>query len=273
MFYVRRNKNNLLTLKKQKSFGEIIVSSTVIRREKAKRYAILIVEDDANFAFLEKEMIEDNFDYPVIIRHTINSVNQEDIDAAKLAIMDFNLPDATGEELIKTFRKHSDVPVLVVTGNQQLETAIKTLREGANDFLVKSPQTLIMLPNAIERALSEYKNKQLLKKEEIKQERLDAQVETLRQVLTTLAHYINNSTTTISGYAQLCQQNCQDSNNLNKLINVSIKETARITFVLQELENLVNNLEMKTTSYLDIPDAMFAVEERIQEKMKKLSKK
>ena len=249
------------------------MSAQVTKSENTKQYAILIVEDDANFAFLEKEMIEDNFDDPVIVRHNMGSVTDQDIDAAKLAIMDFNLPDATGEELIKTFRKRSDVPVLVVTGNQHLETAIKTLREGANDFLVKSPQTLIMLPNAIERALKEYRNKQLLKEEEIKRERMDAQIETLRQVLTTLAHYINNSTTTISGYAQLCQKNCQDPKNLEKLINVSIKETARITFVLQELENLVNKLELKTTSYLNVPDAMFAIEERIQEKMKKFGPK
>jgi len=249
------------------------LAKQALKSEKTEPYAILIVEDDRNFALLEKTMIEDNFDFPVIIRHSKNTVSDGDIAAAKLAIMDFNLPDATGEELIKVFRRHSDVPVLVVTGNQQLETAIKTLREGANDFLVKSPQTLVMLPNAIDRALKEYQNKQLLKEEEIKKERLDAQIETLRQVLTTLAHYINNSTTTISGYAQLCEHDCKEQKKIEKLINVSLKETARITFVLQELENLVNNLELKTTSYLNIPDAMFAIEERIQKKMKKFAEK
>ncbi len=244
-----------------------------LKSEKATRFAILIVEDDPNFAFLEKEMVEENFDYPVIVRHAMQALTRDDIEAAKLAIMDFNLPDATGEKLIEHFRRYSDVPVIVVTGNQQLETAIKTLRQGANDFLIKSPQTLIMLPSAIERALKAYKNKQLLKEKEIKKERLDAQIETLRQVLTTLAHYINNSTTTISGYAQLCAQNRQDEKNIKKLIDVSLKETARITFVLQELENLVNKLELKTTSYLNIPDAMFAIEERIQEKMEKFNRK
>ncbi len=247
------------------------MGAKALKSEKARQYAILIVEDDPNFAFLEEEMIEENFDFPVIVRHAMQEVSQEDIEAAKLAIMDFNLPDATGEKLIKHFRQYSDVPVIVVTGNQQLETAIKTLRQGANDFFVKAPQTLVMLPGAIERALIAYENKRLLKEKEIKRERLNAQIETLRQVLTTLAHYINNSTTTISGYAQLCAQNDQDRHNIEKLINVSLKETARITFVLQELENLVNKLELKTTSYLNIPDAMFAIEERIQEKMKQFA--
>ncbi len=249
------------------------MTAKTLKSEKAKQYAFLIIEDDANFANLEKEIIEEYFDDPVIIRHEMKEVTQDDIDAAKLAIMDFNLPDGTGAELIKAFRQRSKVPVLVVTGNQQLETAIKTLKEGANDFLVKSPQTLVMLPNAVKRALKEYENKKLLKDEEIKKERLDAQIQTLRQVLTTLAHYINNSTTTVSGYAQLCEQNPEDKNNMNKLIEVSIKETTRITFVLQELENLVNNLELKTTSYLNIPHAMFAIEDRIREKMEKFQEK
>lgn len=246
--------------------------SAVEPMEESKN-SILIVEDDENYAQLEKSMVEENFDLSVIVQHDRKSLRAEDIDSAKLVIVDFNLPDTTGQELVKIIRERSDVPIIVVTGNQQLETAINTLKEGANDFLVKSPQTLILLPNVIKRTLEEYRNKKLLKEKARKKERLDAQIETLRQVLTTLAHYINNSTTTIFGYAQLCQKDTTNKENVDKLIQISIKETKRITFVLQELENLVNNLELKTTSYLDIPNAMFAIEARINEKMKNFQKK
>ncbi len=238
-----------------------------------QRRAILIVEDDEHYANLEEELIAENFDYPVIVRHDKETLTQDDIDAAQLVIVDFNLPDTTGQELIKIIRQRSDVPILVVTGNQQLENAVNTLKEGANDFLVKSFQTLVLLPNIIERALREYQNKKILEEKTKRKELLNAQIETLRQVLTTLAHYINNSTTTIFGYAQLCEQNPSHHSNIEKLIEISIKETTRITFVLQELENLVNNLELKTTSYVDIPDAMFAIENRIKEKMKKFERK
>jgi DNA-binding response OmpR family regulator len=241
--------------------------------QSSQKRAILIVEDDEHYANLEEQLVQESFDYPVIIRHDKKSLTTEDIDAAQLIIVDFNLPDTTGQELVKIIRQRSDVPILVVTGNQQLENAINTLKEGANDFLVKSFQTLVLLPNIIERSLREYQNKKLLEEKTKRKELLNAQIETLRQVLTTLAHYINNSTTTIFGYAQLCEQNPEHRSNIEKLIDISIKETTRITFVLQELENLVNNLELKTTSYVDIPDAMFAIENRIKEKMKKFESK
>ena len=99
------------------------------------------------------------------------------------------------------------------------------------------------------------------------QERIDLKVETLRQVLTTLAHYINNSTTTIYGYAQLCEQNPTDTLRCKKLSAVSIKETQKISFVLQELEEFVNTTEIKTTNYVNIPEAMFSIEENLKKKM------
>jgi nitrogen-specific signal transduction histidine kinase len=95
-------------------------------------------------------------------------------------------------------------------------------------------------------------------------------VETLRQVLTTLAHYINNSTTTIFGYAQLCEQDPTNAERCKKLAKIGIKETQKITFVIRELENFINSMEIKTTDYVNIPNAMFEIEENIKKKMEEL---
>ncbi len=236
---------------------------------KRSKDSILLIEDDEHYANLEKQILEEKFDFKIVVRSGKAEVKKSDIAKAALIIVDFNLPDTTGEELVKEIRQQTDVPILVVTGNRELEIAINTLKTGATDFLMKSPQTLILLPNVVERSIRDYETQNLLKEKELKKERFNAQIETLRQVLTTLAHYINNSTTTIYGYAQLCQQDKSDKDRVEKLIQVSIKETQRITFVLQELENFVNNLELRTTSYLNIPDAMFAIESRINEKIKR----
>ncbi len=239
-----------------------------LKRAKPEKH-ILIVEDDPNYAFLEKERIADEFAFPVVIRTRGSEVEDFDVDNAQIIILDFNLPDTTGAELIKKIREKTDVPIILLTGQSELEIAVETLKSGANDFLVKSPQTLVLLPQAIKRALKEYENTRRAREEELLKERQKAQIETLRQILTTLAHYINNSTTTIFGYAQLCNQNPQNPKTVEKLIEGGIKETRRITFVLQELENLVNKFELQTTSYLNVPDAIFDIERNINEKMRK----
>ncbi len=237
--------------------------------DEKKNHHILIIEDDPDYARLEQQALKEDFDFPVMVRQAWSQVSPVDVDEAVIVILDFNLPDSSGDQVVHELRKRTDIPIVIVSGNNDLETAVKTLTTGATEFLVKSPQTLILLPRIVKKALEQYETQKMLKHRELQRERRSAQVETLRQVLTTLAHYINNSTTTIFGYAQLCKQDMHDYERVKKLVQVSLKETKRITFVLQELEALVNNLELKTTSYVGIPEAMFAIEARIKEKMKK----
>jgi len=163
--------------------------------------------------------------------------------------------------------------VVVVTGDKKLQAAVDTFKEGASDFLVKSPTNLAMLPHIVKHNLHRFIDEQKLKREIKEKEALYTKIETLNQVLTTLAHYINNSTTTIYGYAQLCDRDSLEIERCKKLSDVCIRETNKITFVLGELENLINTSSIRTTEYVNIPDAMFAIEENITAKMKELDKK
>ena len=88
--------------------------------------------------------------------------------------------------------------------------------------------------------------------------------------MTTLAHYINNSTSTISGYAQLCDQTGYDTSRFDRLVAICESETKKITLVLKELAKFVNSLEIKTTNYVNIPNAMFEIEVAIKKKMQGL---
>jgi hypothetical protein len=68
----------------------------------------------------------------------------------------------------------------------------------------------------------------------------------------------------------LCEQNPANEGRCHKLAKIGIKETQKITFVIRELENFVNSMEIKTTDYVNIPDAMFEIEENIKRKMEEL---
>jgi len=233
---------------------------------------ILIIEDDPDYAFLEKETLTDELDCSVRIVNSKLELKSEDIQFAHIILLDFNFPDATGAEILEDIRRETDVPVVIVTGNNELQTAVDTFKIGAADFLVKSPANLGMLPHIVKQNLQKFKDEQKLKREIKEKESLNTKIETLNQVLTTLAHYINNSTTTIYGYAQLCGNGSAELERCKKLSDVCIRETNKITFVLEELENLINTSSIKTTEYVNIPDAMFAIEENITAKMKEFDK-
>lgn len=232
-----------------------------------KPLRILIIEDDEDHAFLEQDILSDELDCSVSIAKSKEELKIEDVVYSDIILLDYNLPDTTGGELLRMIRNKSDVPVIIITGDEQLETAVETLKNGASEFLVKSPKNISLLPGIVSRVLDDYKSQKLLEKQKKEKEELRTKIETLRQVLTTLAHYINNSTTTMFGYAQLCDQNPEDANRCKKLARVTIKETKKITFVLQELEQFVNSMEIKTTNYVNVPDAMFAIEKNIKKKM------
>jgi FixJ family two-component response regulator len=234
------------------------------------RLRILIVEDDEDHAFLESDILNDEMDCTVTVASSKADLAGIDIKEQDIILLDFNLPDATGSEILNNIRATTDIPVIIITAQKDMQIAINTLKEGANDFLEKSPQNIAALPKNVQRVYDEYIQTKKIQFKKHEEDMLQTKIETLRQILTTLAHYINNSTTTISGYAQLATQNPEDIRKAQKLSQVSLKETKKITLVLKELEGFVNNMEIKTTNYVDIPDAMFAIEENLQKKMREL---
>ena len=55
-----------------------------------------------------------------------------------LTILDLNLPVRDGEEVLGAIRrKSSDLPVLVLTGRQEIETRVRCLDRGADDLMLK----------------------------------------------------------------------------------------------------------------------------------------
>lgn len=54
-----------------------------------------------------------------------------------LILMDLMLPGKSGEQLIGELRKHSDMPVIVISAKSMLETRLEVLRLGADDYILK----------------------------------------------------------------------------------------------------------------------------------------
>lgn len=58
--------------------------------------------------------------------------------ASPVVFLDLNMPVKSGEEVLRELKEHwPQVPVIICTANSEIETAIRCLKLGAHDYLVK----------------------------------------------------------------------------------------------------------------------------------------
>jgi len=125
-------------------------------------YHIFIVEDDVWYSELLNYQLSLNPDYVVTRFATANDCLRELHKKPDLITIDYSLPDMTGAELFKKIRAvNSFVPVIVISGQNDVHTAVDLLKTGVSDYLVKNDNIKELLWNAVIRA----RENQSLKKE------------------------------------------------------------------------------------------------------------
>lgn len=105
-----------------------------------KAIKILLVEDNLGDAELIKELLLEKaalfkIIHVDIVSDAIKSLQENNFD---LVLLDLSLPDSSG---IDTFRKiqiqSPDLPIILLTGLDDETLALKSIQEGAQDYLVK----------------------------------------------------------------------------------------------------------------------------------------
>ncbi len=125
-------------------------------------YNIFIVEDDAWYGELLKYHLSLNPDHQVSLFTSGKTCLDELHKKPDLITIDYSLPDTNGLELYKNILETSpDIPVIVISGQDDVNTAVELLKMGVNDYLVKGDNTKDLLWNAVIRI----RENQCLKKE------------------------------------------------------------------------------------------------------------
>jgi len=84
-------------------------------------------------------------------RRVLDLVSEQPIE---LMLLDLNMPHITGERLLDAVnRDHPDIPVVIVTGAVDVETAVRCIKAGAFDYVVKPVEEERLL-TAVSRAIS-----------------------------------------------------------------------------------------------------------------------
>jgi DNA-binding response OmpR family regulator len=102
---------------------------------------VLVVEDDASIAFVERQALEhDGFEVTICTRGR-DAIAIVGSWAPDLIILDHGLPDIDGPDVIRSVRAMSDVAIIVVTARAEEETVVASLDLGADDYVVKPFRT------------------------------------------------------------------------------------------------------------------------------------
>ncbi len=131
---------------------------------------ILIIEDEAAIRrVLSKILSEESESYKVEEAEDglegIEAIKKDDFD---LVLCDIKMPKMDGVEVLEAIKKiKAEVPVVMISGHGDLDTAVNTMRLGAFDYISKPPdlnRLLNTVRNALDKKELVVENKRLKKK-------------------------------------------------------------------------------------------------------------
>ena len=125
---------------------------------------LLIVEDDVvDRMACRRSFAQDTHDYEFVLTEAetaLDGLQLARTQALDCVLLDYNLPDLNGLEFLAELRNEEEkipVPVIMLTGADNVSVAVESIKLGAQDYLVKDPnlQYLELLPSVIQRVLRE----------------------------------------------------------------------------------------------------------------------
>ncbi len=111
---------------------------------------IFLIEDDSFFGEALKYHLKLNPDFEVYLfssgKECLSNLHKR----PDIICLDFGLPDINGDQLLKKIQEtNSKVPIIIISGQEDIEIAINFLKSGATDYIVKNEHTKDILWNTI----------------------------------------------------------------------------------------------------------------------------
>lgn len=115
-------------------------------------YKIFIVEDDPWYGEILEYHLSLNEDYVITRFETGKECLANLYKKPDLISIDFSLPDYKGDKLYQKIKETDDsIPVIVISGQEEIAVAVNLLKMGVTDYLIKDENTKDMLWNAVMR--------------------------------------------------------------------------------------------------------------------------
>lgn len=113
-------------------------------------FKIFIVEDDELYGAMLKHHLSLNPDNEVHLYTTGTDFLNNLYKNPSMISLDYRLPDMSGMDVLKRIREHNDeLPVVIVSGQEDVGTAVELLKKGVYDYVVKDDDTKNRLWNVV----------------------------------------------------------------------------------------------------------------------------
>lgn len=111
---------------------------------------IFLVEDDPFFGEALKYHLKLNPDFELYLFKTGMECISNLYQKPDIICLDFGLPDMTGDKLLQRIQEiNNKIPIIIISGQEEIEVAVNFLKSGAKDYIIKNEQTKDILWNSI----------------------------------------------------------------------------------------------------------------------------
>src|SRR5690606_17868143 len=113
-------------------------------------FKIFILDDDVWYSELLEYHLSLNPDYELKKFHSAQDCLDSLYEKPNVVTLDYSLPDKNGDEVLSKIKEQNpDTQVIVISGQEDVATAVDLLKKGAYDYIVKDEETPERLWNTI----------------------------------------------------------------------------------------------------------------------------
>jgi len=166
---------------------------------------IIIDDDEAHFTLMNRAIVK-KFPHASVyhLKEANDCLKRLDEIKPTVIITDYLLPGMNGIEFLEALNQQDiDIPVIMITGQGDENIAVRTMKLGVKEYLVKSGDVFNLLPGVIEKVVRERKLEQSLRESEEKYRLvLDSATIGIVLVQDEFFKFVNPQFAHISGYSQ-----------------------------------------------------------------------
>jgi CheY-like chemotaxis protein len=207
---------------------------------------VLLVDDDPVMTRLLRKILADN-GFQSVTQAGTGRDALELLDGVDVVLLDHQLPDTTGLEVLEAIRTRPQPPaVILITAHGNESLAATALRRGADDYLAKDVSLPQLLPQVLERVRRTRELRKALvaaERDLVRAERLAA----IGEMTVTLHHEINNPLMAAFAHVELLLADPAMATDARQETLSSVRESLhRIRDIMRRVGDL---REIRTKSY------------------------
>lgn len=208
---------------------------------------ILVVDDGIiNRKTIVKRLLSQNFscDETEDAKATYKLLKNQQYD---LVLLDLNLPDDSGLEILKNIRKEKspiELPVIMVTADDTSESIVECLTSGANDYVAKPVNFKVLLTRIETQLRLKHIHKEFVKVKEML---------AINSMVVTYNHEFNNPL----AIAKMHLGRAKNTESTAAEVNASLE---KIDVALTRISDLVKKIDGIATKQIEYSDYGFGIE-------------